>query len=164
MRSRAMAGAGAGLIAGVVMGIGMTLMRTPTPDGGSMPMMAMVARIIRSDSLVAGWLYHLANSAVIGAIFGLAVGRSIGGLGRSLAWGGAYGFVWWILGGLVLMPLFLGMPVFAPLLMAPMRPVAMGSLMGHIVYGLLLGGLYRGFLAHGEKPRGEWQRHPAQAR
>ena len=38
------------------------------------------------------------------------------------------------------MPLFLGMPPFAPLQMAPMRLVAMGSLMGHLIYGLILGG------------------------
>ena len=38
------------------------------------------------------------------------------------------------------MPLFLGMPAFAPLVMAPMRPVAMGSLMGHLIFGVILGG------------------------
>jgi hypothetical protein len=44
-----------------------------------------------------------------------------------------------VLGGLVLMPLLLGMPAFAPLMMEPMRPVAMGSLMGHLIFGLILG-------------------------
>jgi hypothetical protein len=38
------------------------------------------------------------------------------------------------------MPVFLGMAAFAPLMMAPMRPVAMGSLMGHLIYGIILGG------------------------
>jgi hypothetical protein len=37
------------------------------------------------------------------------------------------------------MPVALGMPAFAPLLMKPMVPVAMGSLMGHILYGVVLG-------------------------
>jgi hypothetical protein len=36
------------------------------------------------------------------------------------------------------MPLLLGMPPFAPLQMAAMRPVAMGSLMGHLLYGIIL--------------------------
>jgi hypothetical protein len=40
------------------------------------------------------------------------------------------------------MPLFLGMSAFAPLLMPPMRPVAMGSLVGHLLYGLILGLVY----------------------
>lgn len=38
------------------------------------------------------------------------------------------------------MPMFLGMTPFAPLAMQPMPPVAMGSLMGHLIYGLILGG------------------------
>jgi len=38
------------------------------------------------------------------------------------------------------MPLSLGMAAFAPLMMEPMRPVAMGSLVGHLIYGLILGG------------------------
>ena len=38
------------------------------------------------------------------------------------------------------MPLLLGMPPFAPLQMTPMRSVAMGSLIGHLLYGILLGG------------------------
>jgi hypothetical protein len=38
------------------------------------------------------------------------------------------------------MPLFLGMPAFGPLMMEMMRPVAMGSLMGHLIYGFILGG------------------------
>jgi hypothetical protein len=48
--------------------------------------------------------------------------------------------VWWILGGLILMPVLLGMSAFAPLMMPPMRMVAMGSLIGHLIYGLILGG------------------------
>lgn len=40
------------------------------------------------------------------------------------------------------MPLLLGMPVFAPLAMAPMRGVAVGSLIGHLVYGAITGLAY----------------------
>ncbi len=40
------------------------------------------------------------------------------------------------------MPILLGMSAFAPLVMPPMRPVAMGSLMGHILYGLILGAVF----------------------
>jgi hypothetical protein len=50
--------------------------------------------------------------------------------------------VWWILGGLILMPVLLGMPAFAPLMMPPMRMVAMGSLIGHLLFGLILGGAF----------------------
>jgi len=142
MRSDVSAGIGAGLAAGVVFGLMMQMMTAPTPEGGAMPMMAMVAMVVRSNSVVVGWIYHLFNSAVIGAIFGwLAAGR-LAGLTAGLGWGAAYGFLWWVLGALVLMPLFLGMPPFAPLMMEPMRPVALGSLMGHLIYGVILGGVF----------------------
>ena len=105
-----------------------------------MPMMAMVAMVVRSDSIAVGWIYHLFNSAVIGAIFGWLLGSRSHRFGAAIGWGAAYGFVWWILGALILMPLFLGMAAFAPFQMAPMRPVAMGSLMGRLIYGIILGG------------------------
>jgi hypothetical protein len=47
-----------------------------------------------------------------------------------------------VLGALILMPMFLGMPAFAPLVMPPMRMVAAGSLVGHVIYGLVLGVAY----------------------
>ena len=135
MRSRIVVGIIAGLIGGLVFGVMMQMMAAP--DGK--PMMAMVAQVVRSESLVVGWVYHLFNSAVIGGIFGWLLGNRINGYGAGLLWGVLYGFAWWILGGLILMPLFLGMSAFAPLMMEMMRPVAMGSLMGHILFGLVLG-------------------------
>ncbi len=132
----------AGLIAGVVFGMMMQMMMAPTPDGGQMPMIAMVGQIVGSPTAGAGWLYHLFNSAVIGAIFGWLLGDRLYGYGSALRWGAAYGFAWWILGGLILMPVLLGMPAFAPLMMPPMRMVAMGSLIGHLIYGTILGGAF----------------------
>ena len=135
MRSKIVVGIIAGLIGGMVFGMMMQMMAAP--DGK--PMMAMVAQVVRSESLVVGWLYHLFNSAVIGGIFGWLLGNRIGGYGAGLLWGALYGIAWWILGGLILMPMFLGMSPFAQLMMEMMRPVAMGSLMGHIIFGLVLG-------------------------
>lgn len=58
-------GAGAGILGGIVFGMMMMLM---------MPMMMpMIGKIISMENLGGGWLYHLFNSAVIGAIFGLVV-------------------------------------------------------------------------------------------
>lgn len=139
MRSRVVAGVVAGLVAGVTFGLMMQLMSAPAPEGGRMPMMGMVAKVVRSDSLVIGWIYHLFNSAVIGAIFGWLVGGRTRSFGAGIGWGVLYGVVWWVLGGLILMPALLGMPPFAPLQMPMMRPVAMGSLVGHLLYGVILG-------------------------
>ncbi len=140
MRSDIHTGIMAGLLGGFVFGAMMQMMSAPTPEGGQMPMMAMVAMVVRSDGAFAGWLYHLFNSAVIGALFGWMLGGRLQTLYAGLGWGALYGIVWWILGALILMPAFLGMAPFAPLLMEPMRPVAMGSLIGHLIYGIILGG------------------------
>ncbi len=140
MRSKIGAGVVAGLIAGVVFGMMMQMMTAPTPQGGQMPMMQMVAMVVRSDSIAVGWLYHLFNSAVIGAIFGWLLGSRTGdSVGTAVTLGSGYGVAWWVLGALILMPLALGMPAFAPLRMEPMVPVALASLMGHILYGVVLG-------------------------
>lgn len=142
MRSRVLAGAAAGLAGGLIFGMMMQMMSAPTPDGGSMPMMAMVAMVVKSESMLVGWLYHLFNSAVIGALFGAILGQRAVDRRSGLVFGAAWGVVWWVLGGLILMPLALGMDPFAPLQMPPMRPVALGSLVGHLVYGLILGFVY----------------------
>lgn len=142
MQARALAGAGAGLLGGLVFGMMMQMMSAPTPDGGQMPMMAMVAMVVKSESIAVGWLYHLFNSAVIGAMFGVVLGERIRSTGSGLAYGAAWGFVWWVLGALILMPLALGMAPFSALRMPPMRPVAVGSLVGHIVFGLIAGVAY----------------------
>lgn len=98
MRSKIGAGVVAGLIAGVVFGMMMQMMTAPTPQGGQMPLMQMVAMVMRSDSMIVGWLYHLFNSAAIGAIFGLALGGRAQSYGGGLGWGALYGVIWWVYG------------------------------------------------------------------
>jgi hypothetical protein len=142
MQSRVASGAAAGLIAGIVFGTMMQMMQAPTPEGGQMSMMAMVAMVVHSSSIGVGWVYHLFNSVVIGAVFGWLFGARATTVGSGAGWGVLYGIGWWILGAQILMPLALGMPPFASVMMAPMRMVAIGSLIGHGVYGLILGGLF----------------------
>lgn len=139
MRSKLGSAIIAGLVGGLVFGVGMQMMSAPTPDGGSMPMINMVGKIVGQPTAVGGWLYHLFNSAVIGAIFGSLFGSRVLSWRSGLGYGILYGVGWWILGGLILMPLLLGMPAFAPLMMPMMQPVAWGSLGGHIVYGAVTG-------------------------
>jgi hypothetical protein len=142
MQSRIAASIVAGLVAGLVFGMMMHMMTAPTADGGQMPVIAMVGQIAGSPSVTIGWLYHLFNSAVIGGIFGWLLGPRVRGYGSGFGWGATYGFAWWILGGLVLMPVMLGMAAFAPLMMPEMTILAMGSLVGHLIYGVILGGLF----------------------
>ena len=142
MRSKIGAGVLSGLIGGFVFGMMMQMMTAPTPDGKEMPMMQMVAMVVRSQSMVVGWVYHLFNSAVIGAIFGWVLGSRSNSYGAGLGWGAGYGVFWWLLGAQILMPIFLGMPPFASIMMPPMRMVAVGSLVGHVIFGLILGGTF----------------------
>ncbi len=152
MQSRLPSGGLAGLSAGVVFGAMMQMMTAPTPQGGQMPMMAMVAMVVGSSSLIVGWIYHLFNSVVIGAIFGWLIGDRAVSVGSGLGWGVMYGIGWWILGAQILMPVALGMSPFASMMMPSMRMVAMGSLIGHMIYGLILGGLFAVFSARLPRP------------
>ena len=144
MQSKIGTGIVAGLIAGAVFGILMTVMNAPTPDGGETPMMKMVAMVVGSTSLFVGWIYHLFNSALIGAIFGALFNKRVSTYKNGTGWGAAYGVAWWIVGGLILMPIMLGGEAFGPIVNPEMRSVAMGSLIGHLVYGLVLGASYLG--------------------
>jgi tetrahydromethanopterin S-methyltransferase subunit F len=151
MRSKVVAGGVAGLLAGLVFGVIMQVVTTPMPmsEGGRVPMMAMVAQLARSDSLAVGWIILLFNGVVMGGVFGYVLGGRVGSLGGGLAWGVLYGIFLWVLGGLILMPILLGMAAFSPLTMAPMRPGAMVSLAAHLLSGLILGAAFTGLYRRG---------------
>jgi len=53
-----------------------------------------------------------------------------------------YGFAWWILGPLTLMPFFMGMGLGVNWNVTAMS-AAMPSLVGHLIFGAILGVTYR---------------------
>jgi uncharacterized membrane protein YagU involved in acid resistance len=142
VQSKIGAGVAAGVLAGIIFGLMMQMMTAPTPEGGGMSMMVMIAMVVRSKSMVVGWVFHLFVSAVFGAIYGLFLGDRAKHYGSGALYGVAYGIFWWVGGALIAMPVLLGMPPFASLRMSEMRPVAMGSLVGHIIWGVILAELY----------------------
>jgi len=99
----------------------------------------IVAGLVNSDSRAVGVLLHYAIAAVIGMSFGLLFQRDVRGVGSSLCWGLAYGLLWWFLGPLTLLSL-LGHS--APVWTYQHGSALFGSLVGHIIYGLLLGAAY----------------------
>lgn len=161
MRSKTGAGIVAGLLAGLAYGIVMQIVTVPVPmaaegtqmsggggmpmsGGDRMPMMAMVAQVVRSDSLAVGWIFLLIMGMAMGAVFAWVLGDRASRIGGGLAWGLLYGIFWWVLGTLILMPILLGMSAFAPLTMAPMRPGAMWSLAAYLLSGPILGAVFAG--------------------
>lgn len=123
---RAGYGAVGGLAGGVVFGL---LMQ-------GMGMIPMVAMLVGSESVAVGWVVHLAISAAFGIGFAVVLGSAASTLVRSVVLGLGYGVVWWVLGALLLMPARLGMPVLE------LSTTAWQSLVGHLLYGLVLGLVY----------------------
>lgn len=118
-----LAGTAAGVAGGVMFGMLMQMM-------GMIP---MVAQLVGSDSSAVGWLVHLAISAFIGATYGILFARYAVRPAPAAVTGLLYGAAWWILGALILMPARLGMPTFT------LNTTAWQSLMGHLLFGLILG-------------------------
>lgn len=128
MPSQVAAGAAGGLVGGVVFGIMMQ----------AWDMMPMVAMLVDKSTTAVGvgWVVHLAISIILGIGFAVLFGRWAGSLPVSTVLGLGYGLVWWVLGGLILMPARLGMDLFM------WNTTTQRSLIGHLVYGLLLGAVY----------------------
>ena len=123
---RAVHGAVGGIAGGIVFGL---LMQ-------AMGMIPMVAQLVGSSATVVGWVVHLAISAFIGITFAVLLGSAAPTLTRALLLGAGYGVFWWVFGALLLMPARLGMPVFE------LSSTAWQSLMGHLLFGLVLGGVF----------------------
>jgi len=96
----------------------------------------LIAGIVNSDASAVGMLVHYLIAAIIGASFGLLFQRDVRGAGSSMCWGLAYGLFWWFLGPLTLLPLLLHQPVDWSYQHAR---IFFGSLIGHAVYGIVLG-------------------------
>ncbi|GAB3488417.1 hypothetical protein [Amycolatopsis cihanbeyliensis] len=129
--ARALHGVFAGLAGGVVFGILMAMM----------DMLPMVAMLVGSQSAVVGALVHLVISAGIGASF--AVLFPMAAVGALVGAGAIYGAVWWVLGALIIMPAWLGMPVFM------FNNNTWFSLMGHVVFGMVAGTVLFGLRRRG---------------
>jgi uncharacterized membrane protein YagU involved in acid resistance len=108
---------------------------------GMMGMLPMIARIAGSASPAVGFIVHMIISAFIGVIFAALAGGRLHTIGATVAAGFVYGLAWWLLGPLTLMPLVMGMAIGANWTSAAIT-AAMPSLVGHLVYGGILGAVY----------------------
>ena len=121
---RVLAGVVGGVAGGAVFGMLMAVM-------GMLPMIAMM---VGSDVAAVGFGIHMMISIVIGLGLTVLFGNLLlTGYLRGLIVGMVYGAVWWVLGPLVIMPVMMGMPLFT------VDSTALFSLMGHVIYGGILG-------------------------
>ena len=84
-------------------------------------------------------LAHFGVALLIGVTFGVLFQRDVLGYGSCMGWGLAYGIFWWFLGQLTLLPLLAHKSLDWS---ADQGAAIFGSLVGHILYGLILGVVY----------------------
>ena len=84
-------------------------------------------------------LLHFGVALFIGVTFGILFQRDVRGYGSSMGWGLAYGMFWWFLGQLTILPFLAHKPFDWS---ADRAASVFGSLVGHILYGLILGVSY----------------------
>ena len=95
-----------------------------------------VADLIGTSSEVAGFFVHMGIAQLIGLSYGLLFRRQSYDVRSALGWGVSYGFFWWVLGPLTLMPIFLGS---SPQWTVEAAAAAFPNLIGHLLYGAGLG-------------------------
>jgi hypothetical protein len=103
-----------------------------------------VSRLVGASSPVIGFFVHVGIGIVIGVTYALLFRRLSFDVRSGVGWGLAYGFVWWTLGALTLLPVLLG---GSPQWSAEQAARAFPSLVGHLAYGAALGAAFVGLEA-----------------
>lgn len=123
-----------GMLAGLVGGLLFTVVMVLV---GALP---RVAGMVGAQDARAGLVVHLVVSAVIGVSYAVLFRRQSFDLLSGVGWGVSYGFFWWVLGDLTLLPALTGAPVVWD---AATLAAEFPSLVGHLAYGAALGGVYQ---------------------
>ena len=144
MHKTVAAGAAAGAIGGVVFA---GLMRLFPVGAEHRTMIAFAADLVRARSPLIGWLVYPVYGVAIGTLFGWLLGRSALDKARAAMWGGLYGVGWWIAAELVLIPSLLAVWPLSISAVDRVRDVALPLLVGHVVYGVILGFAWSRFMA-----------------
>ena len=123
------AGGFAGTLGGLIFGRWVS-------SGDYFPLLAGFGELSSRSMTIA---LHFAIALLIGVTFGLLFQRDVRGYGSCMGWGLGYGILWWFFGPLTLLRLAAGMPLDWS---ADQGSAVFGSLVGHILYGLILGVAY----------------------
>lgn len=144
MSFRAIAGLVAGMCAGVVSGVMYLVMTLPDADGFTVPLLTVVSRALGYNDPSMGWSFHIFNACVAGILFGLLFGRLAVSLSRALAAGLVLGLFWWVISAVIVLPVLVSQQTFfsAHFMTSAHHPILVGTLLGSLVYGILLGAIY----------------------
>jgi len=155
MRTKIAAGAAGGLIGGLALAAVIALMPAPAGAGS---MLGFMAHLVRSVHPAVGWLVCAVYGVLIGAWFGRLLHAQVLDAGPAMLWGGVYGLGWWIVAGIVLVPAALARWPLSIAAVDQVRGVALPLLIGHLVYGVILGLVWCRITS-----RPSFQRHTSQA-
>lgn len=128
-------GLAAGLAGGAVMGVMLTTMMTPVIE-------VAIPAMYGLSGGAAGWFIHMSHSAVLGVVFAGIANAAGGGdtLPKSAGLGVVYGIALWVVLAAFVMPVWLGAVGFPGT--PPLPNFNPMSLVGHIVYGGVLGAVF----------------------
>ena len=99
----------------------------------------LIAGIVGSTAPGVGVALHFAIAIVIGASFGLLFQREVLGFGSSMGYGAEYGLLWWFIGPMTLLPALTHRSIDWT---AAHASTLFESLVGHVVYGAIVGLTY----------------------
>jgi hypothetical protein len=99
----------------------------------------LIAGLGVANSRIATVALQFGIAVLIGSSFGLLFQRDVRGYGSSMGWGLGFAIFWWFFGPLSLFPLVSRLPLDWS---AANGSDLFGSLVGHILYGLILGVAY----------------------
>jgi len=104
--------------------------------GGFLPLLEGLPEF---ESQARAVILHFLIALLIGAIVGILFQRDVRGYGSSMGWGVGFGIFWWFFGPLTIFPLIGREPIDWS---ADQGTALFGSLVGHIIYGFILGTTY----------------------
>lgn len=114
-----------GLIGGVILAIILTAVGTIT----------MEAAIFGSDSVAVGWIVTLVLMAIFGLTYSWWFGNLTDNYASATGYGVLHGLIWWVLWGLVILPLLVGAQVFGDIFSG----VGFMTLIAYMLFGVING-------------------------
>jgi hypothetical protein len=127
----------AGGFAGIVAG---AIFSSWVASGDYFPLLAGYGTILLPRSTMV--LLHFGVALLMGISFGFLFQRDVRGYGSCMGWGLGYAIFWWFFDHLTLLPWLAGHKFDWS---ADHAAIVFGSLVGHILYGLILGIAYATF-------------------